>query len=344
MRSAVSRIAPFLAATALLAWSGGALANDAPPGAAGIGPEADYPRILGDPFVIDGKTYTPVDTMNYDEVGYAAAQAEGPGISGSHRTLPLPSYVEVTSLDSGRTILVRLDSRGPMSGPALVTLSPAAWSQLGLPQGVAVGVRVRRVNPPEAERALLRSGQRTPERMETPKGLLAVLVRKLPPAPAGAIRPGIEPAPEATSPVLTGPVAAAVRGGTPAPQPAPAAKVPAPKEAPASVAPPNPAAVASSSRPGASAPSAAPAAVQAQRPATAPATSAPAGGLFVQAAAFSTRERADGAARKLGGSVTPAGRLFRVRVGPFASTAQADAALAKVRAAGYADARIVRAP
>jgi rare lipoprotein A len=301
------------------------------------GPEGDYPRVLGDPFVIDGVTYTPVDTMNYDQVGYAAMRGEGSGIGGSHRTLPLPSYVEVTSLDSGRTILVRLDQRGPMSGPDLIDLSPGAWAQLGLPPGEAVAVRVRRVNPPEPERALLRLGEQAPERMETPKGLLAVLVRKLPPAPLGARKPGIEPAPVASSPTLAG-------AGI-APSAAPVAK-PAPKP----VAPPVIPSVVEAARTqppaAAPAPQAKPTLPPTIRPAATPAAAqaAPQGGFFVQAAVFSTRARADAAAATLGGTVTPAGKLWRVRVGPHGSTAAAQAALAKVKAAGYADARVVRVP
>ena len=44
-----------------------------------------------------------------------------------------------------------------------------------------------------------------------------------------------------------------------------------------------------------------------------------------------------------GGSVSPSGRFFRVRMGPFATRGQAEAALAKAKAAGYSDARIQRA-
>jgi len=91
--------------------------------------------------------------------------------------LPLPSYAEVTSLESGRTILVRIERRGPMRNDRLIELSPMAAAQLGLGDGTPV--RVRRVNPPEAERALLRNGQEAPARMETPAPLLAVLLRKL---------------------------------------------------------------------------------------------------------------------------------------------------------------------
>ena len=55
---------------------------------------------------------------------------------------------------------------------------------------------------------------------------------------------------------------------------------------------------------------------------------------------MSTLERAQKVARAIGGTVSQAGRYFRVRTGPFATRAQAEASLAKVRSAGYSDARI----
>jgi rare lipoprotein A len=276
--------------------------------------------VIGDPFTIDGKTWTPADTLNSDQVGYAAAGSEGgTGISAAHRTLPLPSYVEVTSLESGKTVLVRLERRGPMRNDRLIELSPGAAAQLGI-NGDNAPVRVRRVNPPEADRGLLRTGQQAPARMDTPKPLLAVLMRKL----TGAPLPQAEPAPLPAA----SPTPAALAGKPPAP-----AKPPAKGRRP--VAPPPvvtaiPAAVVTSPTP---------------KPAPAATTAAPAthGSLAVQAAAFSTKDRADAAAAKLGARVSPAGRLWRMQLGPFASQAEAQAGLAKARSAGYKDARIVRA-
>src|SRR3546814_14826735 len=83
----------------------------------------DYPVKIWRPYHIGGVTYTPVDAPDYDEVGYASwyggahkgkPTANGErfrpeGISAAHKTLPLPSYVEVTSLETGRTILVRIN-------------------------------------------------------------------------------------------------------------------------------------------------------------------------------------------------------------------------------------------
>lgn len=313
MKSAAS----FLALSAALAIPAGvalAKAPAAPATAAQYGPQGDYPVTVGDPFVVDGVTYTPADTMNYDAVGYAAQGSNGGvsnGVSGAHRTLPVPSYVEVTSLDTGHTALVRIDRRGPMTGgDRLIELSPAAWAQLGIAAADHAAVRVRRVNPPEQERALLRTGQVAPLRMDTPPGLLSALKRKLGIVPPPvAEEPAVKPVLPSTRPtgIPVKPVARPTGDAPkPLPKPAPAAK----PTQPAKAAPP-------------------------AKPAPAPTAQA------VQVGAFSTRERAEKAAAQVGGSVSPAGKFFRVRIGA-ASTAQAQAALAKARRAGYADARIVR--
>lgn len=243
------------------------------------GPAGDYPVVLGPSYTVGGVTYTPDDALNYDEVGYAIPDVSGTlGISGAHHTLPLPSYVEVTELNEGKTILVRIERRGPMTNNQLLALSPAAMAQLGI--SGATPVRVRRVNPPEQERALLRADQSAPMRIETPEGLLTVLRRNLPAAPtASAIRPEEVPPP--------------APGASPTPAPAP-----------------SPAPVATS-------------------------------GYFVQAGAYSERARADRVAAQIDGRVYAAGRLWRVRSGPFASAAEAERDLARVRAAGFRDARVV---
>lgn len=308
MRLPVNRALP-LAALILLGGCGAGTSNKAAslPASPANGPAADYPMVIGEPFTISGTSYTPADKLNYDAVGYAAlGEAGGAGITAAHKLLPLPSYAEVTSLDSGKTILVRLEWRGPMDNDHLIELSPGAAAQLGLAGGTKAPVRVRRVNPPEVERAMLRAGGRVPDRMDTPKPLLAVLMRKLdgreplaPPRPA----PGVALLPAAA---------------TLSPKPTP---TPAPKPSPQPVVSPEP-------RP-----------TTAAKPAPKPAAS---GSFTIQVAAFSTEERAKAAAAKLGGKVSKPGRFWLMRLGPFATNADAAAALAKARGAGYSDARIQR--
>lgn len=164
---------------------------------------SDAPMPPGPPYAIDGVLHTPAAPLSYDEVGYAGeseggsqggATANGEtfmpsAISAAHKTLPLPSYVEVTALDSGRTILVRINDRGPMRNDQVIALSPGAMTQLGVTGQAMVPVRVRRVNPPDQERAALRAHGRAAERLETPAALLKVLKDKLPPMRTAIVQP-----------------------------------------------------------------------------------------------------------------------------------------------------------
>lgn len=372
MKSAASLIA--VSAALVLITSGGAIARVADAsgtsGSAVLGPAGDYPMVLGDPFVVDGVTYTPADTLNYDSVGYAQASVAGDGILGEHRTLPLPSYVEVTSLESGRTVLVRLTRRGPMAGSDLISLSPAAWEQLGAGSGARLAVRVRRVNPPEAERALLRSDARAPLRMDTPPGLLGALRRKLgiAPLPSATVAAQPETLPVAvkpttvskalpTAPVKSGATKLApvkTAGAKPTPAKVSADNVPVAKAVVAPVAASPKAEKAADASPSAPKPvTPKPKAPKAEVPKPVVATEAPkkaeqarpvATGSFVQVGAYSAKERAEKVAKAVGGSVSPAGKLWRVRIGPNMDRGEAAAALAKARTAGYADAKVVTAP
>jgi rare lipoprotein A len=292
---------------------GGPTASPAP--AQSVGGVSDTPVKIGDPYTIAGTTYTPADIADYDDVGYASwygdelagrPTANGEtfdptGISAAHKTLPLPSYVEVTALDTGRTILVRVNDRGPMVGDRLIDLSRGAAEQLGLTDGLSA-VRVRRTNPPAAERAQLRAGRAVPERIATPDSLLSILRTKLKAMP-------VPKAPAAAPPVEAQP-AAPIASGT--------AK---PGDDRLAVEKPKPAA----------------------KPAT-PAKPVPAvsGKFVVQVGAFSSESRADAAAKSVGGTVSKAGNLWRVRIGPFASDAEARTALGTAKAKGFRDAVVQR--
>lgn len=324
---------------------------------AGTGPGADYPMVLGEPFTVNGQLYTPADVLNYDVVGYASLD-QSAGVSLAHRTLPLPSYVEVTSLDSGKTILARVERRGPMDGASFVTLSAMAAAQLRVAESAPV--RIRRVNPTEKDRAELRAGRTASERMEMPKALVEVLRRKLPAAGWADLRapvPAKPAAPHSNAPVAMAaakPESAATAPANTMAAPTVATAYPlkpiavsnpvAPAK-PAVVARPEPVRVSfnlgQTRKAVATVPVATPRA--ASRPEAGSAASAPADGFVVQAGAFANRSNAQRAADALGGYVSASGKLFRVRTGPFTSRGQAEAALAKVRAAGYSDARVYTA-
>lgn len=155
----------------------------------------------------------------FDRVGRAGLTA-GEGSFALSGELAPGSFAEITSLDSGKTILVQV--RGEGSG--LVALSNAAAGQLGVTNGAPV--RVRRVTVTPQDSALLAAGRATAPRPDAPQALLVGLRRMLAgqmtPAPApAAANPGRIPPPKPlrTTPAKPEPVRAA-----PAPKPAPVAR------------------------------------------------------------------------------------------------------------------------
>ncbi len=271
-----------------------------------------------------------VDKVNYDEVGYASwygdelrgnPTASGEifnpeGVSAAHNTLPLLSFAEVTNLDSGRTILVRINDKGPFKRGRIIDISAGAARQLGVTAQGQFPVRVRRVNPPEFERRQLQSGGTATERLATPPSLLAALRRNLKPEEASpTVASKLNKAKPAVAPTV--PIAIANTAGAQFDPPDTAAMKVKPKSS--AVALPIP--------------------VVANKRAD---VSTIASDYFVQIGAFSSQARADALAKKASGSVTSAGNIWRVRVGPYETEESARAALGPLAAKGYRDARVTR--
>ena len=116
---------------------------------------------IGAPYQAGGLWYVPAEQPAYDEVGVASwygddfngqATSNGErfdmyGISAAHATLPMPSIVEVTNLENGRTIRVRLNDRGPFKNGRLIDLSRGAAERLGYMDKGTAKVRVRYIGP-----------------------------------------------------------------------------------------------------------------------------------------------------------------------------------------------------
>ena len=188
--------------------------------------------------------------------------------SAAHKTLPLPSYARVTNLDNGKSVVVRVNDRGPFHEGRVIDLSYAAAVKIGVwPNGTA-RVEVRAIDPDHPEDS------------------------------------------RATSLVAS------------AASPRPSALSPQPSHATAS--PPS-----------------------ATIPASAP-------GIYLQIGAFGERanaERALASARRAGldhtriDSVAVAGRtVHRVRIGPLADAAAADALSARIRTLGLGEPRVALEP
>lgn len=70
-------------------------------------------------------------------------------LTGAHRTLPIPTYVRVTNLGNGRSVIVRVNDRGPFSDPdtRIIDVSYAAAVRLGMVRTGTATVRVEAVEP-----------------------------------------------------------------------------------------------------------------------------------------------------------------------------------------------------
>jgi rare lipoprotein A len=156
-------------------------------------PVSDTPVRIGPAYAVRGKTYVPAAAPAYDVLGFATWYGSESGsqtangerfrpewITAGHRTLPLPSYVEITSLETGRTILVRVNDRGPFGNDwRIIDLSRGAADQLGVRRQGIVPVRVRVVDPPAKDKARLREGMPADERARVAADALGKLRAQL---------------------------------------------------------------------------------------------------------------------------------------------------------------------
>ncbi|WP_238537039.1 septal ring lytic transglycosylase RlpA family protein [Caulobacter sp. AP07] len=152
------------------------------------------------PYQIRGIWYYPKADPNYDEKGIGSwygeqfhnrRTANGEIFdmdlpSAAHKTLPLPSIVEVTNLDNGRKLKVRVNDRGPFVDGRIIDLSKAAADQLGYQRSGVARVRVRYVGPagktPFDERRIIASAPPPPEPRYAPPPKARAYATGLPPA------------------------------------------------------------------------------------------------------------------------------------------------------------------
>lgn len=108
---------------------------------------APGPKKIGKPYKINGVTYYPMESADgYSEVGIASWY--GPGFHGkltangetynqkamtaAHKTLPLPTLVKVENLENGKSVVVRVNDRGPYSKGRIIDLTEVAARRLGM--------------------------------------------------------------------------------------------------------------------------------------------------------------------------------------------------------------------
>ncbi|HVJ51580.1 MAG TPA: septal ring lytic transglycosylase RlpA family protein [Aliidongia sp.] len=194
-------------------------ASHPPPPSGGGETHAQHNYKVGQPYQINGVWYYPSDDLNYDETGIASwygpdfhekYTANGEvfdqnAISAAHKTLPLPSIAQVTNLDNGRMIEVRINDRGPFVGNRIIDMSRRAAQLLGFEQNGTAKVRVRILVPESIQAASLAKAGHPEIAVETPNA-----------APRGAVTAEALPAPTP-------------RNGSPAPVPLP---LPQPQHSP----------------------------------------------------------------------------------------------------------------
>jgi rare lipoprotein A len=121
--------------------------------------------MVGKPYDVDGRTYYPKEDPNYDRVGMSSwygvdfhgrDTANGEvydrhTLSAAHPTMPLPSYARVTNLRNGKSVIVRVNDRGPYIDGREIDVSEKAADMLGYKSLGVAKVRVQYIGPAPVE-------------------------------------------------------------------------------------------------------------------------------------------------------------------------------------------------
>ena len=121
------------------------------------GDGADGIYKVGKPYQINGVWYYPKEDFSYDETGIASWY--GPGfhskrtangetydqndLTAAHRTLPMPSFVRVSNLENGRSLILRINDRGPFARGRIIDVSKRAAQLLDMQKQGTARVRVQ---------------------------------------------------------------------------------------------------------------------------------------------------------------------------------------------------------
>ena len=120
-------------------------------------PKGGGHRKIGKPYKIAGKWYTPVEDPTYDRTGRASwygpkfhgrKTANGEifdqnHLSAAHPTFPLPSYARITNEANGKSVVVRVNDRGPYSSARIIDLSKRTAEVLAFKRAGTAKVRVQ---------------------------------------------------------------------------------------------------------------------------------------------------------------------------------------------------------
>jgi rare lipoprotein A len=207
-----------------------------------VGPGEPVPKgggvyRVGSPYMVAGRVYVPEEDPHYRADGLASwygsdfhgrATSNGEifdsdSLSAAHPTLPLPSYVRVTNLNNGRSVIVRVNDRGPFHGNRIIDVSKRAAHLLGFTVRGTAWVRVEYVGRAPLEgtddrilEATLRENQPAPAPWDV-KLAATSLMPALPAQPPPVRNPHIASAFGLGAPPASGPPSDAVLPATSTP-------------------------------------------------------------------------------------------------------------------------------
>jgi len=187
---------------------------------------------VGEPYQINGVWYYPSEDLTYDETGIASWYGESfhgkytangevfdlNALTAAHRTLPMPSIVQVTNLENGRSLKLRVNDRGPYARGRIIDVSRRAAQLLGFEGNGSTKVRVQILAPESIQAKLIalhnegadqivESAPPLPEtpvatqRLPTPSGVQVAKTDLPVPPPAPPPQP-LEPSPVLAPPPL----------------------------------------------------------------------------------------------------------------------------------------------
>jgi len=150
-----AKLALAVSAVALAACSTTPAPKPAPPPVVTVPPSVGVYKI-GQPYQVDNIWYYPREQPDYDETGIASwygptfygkqtangEMYDGNALTAAHKTLPMPVNVRVTNLDNGKSLVVRVNDRGPYARGRIIDLSKRAAELLDVVQTGTARVRV----------------------------------------------------------------------------------------------------------------------------------------------------------------------------------------------------------
>lgn len=279
---------------------------------------------VGNPYQINGIWYYPAENDKYDSTGIASwygPQFHGKytangevfdenSLSAAHPTLPMPVLARVTNLENGKSIIVRINDRGPFAAGREIDMSKKAAEMLGFMQKGTAKVRVQYVGRAPLEGGI-GDGRGVAETFVAPPVVTPEEERQV---------AGTAPITKVASVSTT--TLSAPAGAVSAPPPAQTASMAPIPDQPTAVRSPE---------------------TVDQVPVSSP------GNIYVQAGAFQNLQNAESVKQSLSGvgrveiqtTMVDGTPYYRVRVGPLSDVPAADSSLQNVIAHGHKGARIV---